>query len=152
MPPKEYDIIENNPINHYVEHIVHEMHNSFSCRQPRIAVRYAVIKDEKRVHLNWFLERDEIVYIHVAESAVNVYLHTGEVLKDVNVPLKEWVALDTVGLIQVHRKTIVNLKYVGGYRGCPDKGRYSVLFKTCAAEFEISDTYFKAFKTALEQF
>lgn len=135
-----------------LENILNEVRQAFPLRQPRISIRYAVNKGGHRVYLNRFLDWEEVVFIHADNGGNDVLLNTGEILKDVNLTLKEWLDLNIPALAQIHRKTIVNLKHVGGYRGNPEKGRHTAFFKIGTVEFEIGDNYFKTFKAALERF
>lgn len=149
MPPTPCKALDESFANGYFEKILSEIRGLLP-QQPRVPVRYRMVKDGVSIYLNWFVTADEVVFIHTEDGSVNVHLHTGVVLKGVNLTLKAWLDLNLPAIIQVHRKTLVNLKYVGGFSGKPDKGRHTVLFKTGAVEFEIGDRYFKAFKIALE--
>jgi len=89
-----------------------------------------------------FLEPDDVLYIQANGS---VHLCNGEVLKDVDVKLSDWLTFNWPDFIQIHRQTIVNLKFVSGY--CKDARL--LIFKDHSDSLDIGDTYFPGLKEAL---
>lgn len=105
-----------------------------------------VIQDDvghiERPLFDRFLEPDDVLYIQANGS---VHLCNGEVLKDVDIKLSDWLTFNWPGFIQIHRQTIVNLKFVSGY--CKDARL--LIFKDHSDSLDIGDTYFPGLKEAL---
>ena len=123
----------------------------------RIEVGYKkYIKTEQghvgATRLTRFLTLDEIVYVYANDGLIEVHLQTGELLKDVNVTLAAWVEMKLPCFVQTRRNTVVNLKYVSGFRTNPQKeGSYLLQFKNQPVELPIGSNYFDGFKAAIKQ-
>jgi DNA-binding LytR/AlgR family response regulator len=123
-------------------------------RNRRIEIRYKEIKLAGDGHVEKtsptrFLTSDEILY--VCSNEATVHLVKGEVLKGVNITLKNWIEYDLPDFVQTHKQTIVNLKYVSGYKLDPDKeGNYILQFKKNSTELPIGGNYFGKFKETIK--
>ncbi|MEQ1544534.1 response regulator transcription factor [Methyloglobulus sp.] len=96
-----------------------------------------------------FLTPDEILY--VCSDEATVHLVNGEVLKGVNITLKSWLEHELPYFVQTHKKTIVNLKYVSGFKLDPDKeDNYILQFKNNSTELPIGGIFFGKFKEAIK--
>lgn len=126
----------------------------------RIEIRYKVIRmseDGTIEHLTFtrFLVSEEIDYICANAGSggiIEVHLHNGEILKDVNINLNAWLDKKLPCFVQVRKNIIVNLKYVCGYRADSNRAGYYLLqFKYKPVELPIGSNYFAAFKEALKK-
>lgn len=122
----------------------------------RIEVSYKkYIKTEQghisATRLTRFLTPDEIVYVY-ANDGIEVHLQAGELLKDVNITLAALEAMQLPCFERTHRNTLVNLKYVSGFRTDPqNEGSYLLQFKNQPVELPIGLTFFNRFKAAIKQ-
>ena len=140
----------------HIDKAMQEVRKAFPLSEKSIRVTYIELRiggdgHIERIRRTRYLHKNEIKYVYAEDgAAINVYLQTGEVLKDVNIILKDWLKLSLSGFVQIRRNTIVNLMYVSGYCVDPEReGCYLVQFKN-GTELPIGGTFFHAFVEALE--
>ncbi len=125
----------------------------------RIEVKYKVRRKTEdgrteQLSLTQFLVPKEILFVcsNAGAGAIEVHLVNGNVLKDVNLTLKSWLDYTLPNLMQTSKSTIVNLRYVSGYRLDIEKeGKYLLQFKGNSTELPIGSNFFAAFKEAIKK-
>jgi DNA-binding LytR/AlgR family response regulator len=130
--------------------------------QPTPETQRIPVKHRRITEVNRHIENERILtmidiadirYIH-QDHTVNVYLTSGEVLKDVDINLTAWeekLLSKNIDYFQkIHRQTIVNLKCANGIKS--DLSRFEgflALFRDCKDELEIGGKYLRAYREAI---
>ena len=100
-----------------------------------------------------YVTADEILYIQSENNTdkVKIKLIQGELLENVNIPLKNWL-LDLPKLIQIHKCQLVNIKLINGLN--PDPFRidgFKVTFKGFNDELAVGRTHLANLLAELER-
>ncbi|MFA5982646.1 MAG: LytTR family DNA-binding domain-containing protein [Methylococcaceae bacterium] len=123
--------------------------------EPRIELKHKMIDSGEIIWCTKYLPADDILFVQSSkgENSVKVQLVPGDiVLKGVNLPLSRWkTEYNLPDFIQIHKSSLVNLKYVNGYKPDPFKvDSYNVTFKGSTTELAIGKTYLTQLIDALK--
>lgn len=125
---------------------------------PRIEVRHRRITELNghidQANITTMIDIADIRYVHTEDGTVRVHLENGDVLKNVNIILKDWEKILLTEHIdffqQIHRQAIVNLRLANGIRPDPEREEcFLALFRGCPDQLRIGAVYLNAYREAI---